>query len=204
MPALAHLANVIRDKAARDGDIVKTGRTHLMDAMPVTLAQEMGAWASQIEQASRRLEQFLPELESLAIGGTAVGTGINTPDGFGKAVSARLAALTGRPFAEAPDHFSAQASSDTAAAAGGLLEAVAVSLMKIANDLRWMNSGPKAGFRGDYLAGLAAWFEHHAREDQSGDPGSSDHGLGAGDGQRSCDQHGSPRPRTFSFLLPFL
>jgi fumarate hydratase class II len=116
-----------------------------MDAMPVTLGQEMGGWASQLQTARDRLAGILPELSSLAIGGTAVGTGINTPKGFGKAVAARLSALTDVVFSEAEDHFAAQASTDTAVATSALLKALAVSLMKIANDLRWMNSGPLAG-----------------------------------------------------------
>ena len=146
LPALEHLIGTIRQRAAgADGQVVKTGRTHLMDAMPVTLGQEMGGWASQLETGRDRLLALLPELGQLAIGGTAVGTGINTPKGFGKAVAARLSALTGQVFEEAPDHFMAQATTDTAVAASGLLKAIAVSLMKIANDLRWMNSGPMAG-----------------------------------------------------------
>jgi len=145
LPALERLAASIRARAAEHDDVVKTGRTHLMDALPVTVGQEMGAWASQVEQASRRLRDDLPELGRLAIGGTAVGTGVNAPPGFGKAVAARLAALTGHPFQETPDHLAAQASSDTAAATSGSLRAVAVTLIKIANDLRWMGSGPNAG-----------------------------------------------------------
>ncbi len=146
IPALNHLAAMLRGRAGGLDGVVKTGRTHLMDAMPVTLGQEIGAWASQIVAARDRIAALQPELSQLAIGGTAVGTGINTPQGFGKAVAARLAALTGFPFVEAPDHFMAQASSDTAVAVSGALNAAAVSLMKIANDLRWMNSGPQAGF----------------------------------------------------------
>lgn len=145
LPALDHLAATIRVRAEENADVVTTGRTHLMDAMPVTLGQEFGAWASQVELARARLAGLLPELGLLAIGGTAVGTGINTPKGFGKAVAARLAALTGHPFQEAGDHFEAQASSDTAVAASALVKTAAVALMKIANDLRWMNSGPQAG-----------------------------------------------------------
>ena len=146
IPALRHLAETIDARARALDGVVKTGRTHLMDAMPVTLGQELGAWTSQILTARNRIADLQPELSQLAIGGTAVGTGINTPDGFGKAVSARLAALTGFPFVEAEDHFMAQASSDTAVAVSGALNACAVTMMKIANDLRWMNSGPQAGF----------------------------------------------------------
>ncbi|MEO8083692.1 MAG: class II fumarate hydratase [Ardenticatenales bacterium] len=145
LASLRRLADAIDVQANANAEVVKTGRTHLMDAMPVTVGQEFGAWASQVRTAAARLEALLPELAGLAIGGTAVGTGINTRPGFGKAVAARLAALTGHPFHEAEDHFMAQATSDTAAAVSGALNAAAVSLMKVANDLRWMNSGPQAG-----------------------------------------------------------
>jgi len=143
--ALLGLADAIDAKARANDDVVKTGRTHLMDAMPVTVGQAFGAWASQLRTAVGRIDALLPELSQVAIGGTAVGTGINTRPGFGKAVAARLSALTGHAFAEADDHFMAQATSDTAAAVSGALNATAVGMMKIANDLRWMNSGPQAG-----------------------------------------------------------
>ncbi len=146
LPALDHLAATIRERARRDADVVKTGRTHLMDAMPLTIGQEFGGWAAQVEAARARIAGSLDELAGLALGGTAVGTGINTRAGYGKAVAARLAALTGHPFHEADDHFMAQASSDTAVAVSGLVKAAAVSLLKVAGDLRWMNSGPLAGF----------------------------------------------------------
>jgi len=145
LPALEHLAATIDARASEVSDVVKTGRTHLMDAMPVTLGQELGAWSHQVRTARGRVADLFEELCGLAIGGTAVGTGINTPENFGKAVAARLASMTGLPFAEAPNHFAAQASSDTAVAVSGALNACAVSIMKISNDLRWMNSGPQAG-----------------------------------------------------------
>jgi fumarate hydratase class II len=145
LPALAHLADTIDARAARDADVVKTGRTHLMDAMPLTVGQEMSAWSYAMRQAAARLEAFLPELGQLALGGTAVGTGVNTRPGYGKAVAARLAALTGHPFQEADNHFACQGTTDTAVAASGLVKATAVAMLKVANDLRWMNSGPQAG-----------------------------------------------------------
>jgi fumarate hydratase, class II len=145
VPALDGLAGVIEARARTDGDVVKTGRTHLMDAMPLTLGQELGGWAAQLRDGGARVAGRLPALAELAIGGTAVGTGINAPPHFGKAVAARLAALTGHPFAEARNHFAAQAGVDAAVAASGDLRALAVTLLKIANDLRWMNSGPHAG-----------------------------------------------------------
>ncbi|MFQ5459915.1 MAG: class II fumarate hydratase [Anaerolineae bacterium] len=145
LPALDQLADAIESRAAEHGDLVKTGRTHLMDAMPVTVGQEMGGWAAQVRLAAGRIRTLLPELGQLCIGGTAVGTGLNAPEGFSKAVAARLSALTGHPFSETENHFAAQASSDTPVAMSGAVKSAAVSLMKIANDLRWMNSGPNAG-----------------------------------------------------------
>ncbi|MCC5794818.1 MAG: class II fumarate hydratase [Chromatiales bacterium] len=145
LPALAHLEQVTRDKAAETSGIVKTGRTHLMDAMPVTIGQELGAWAQQIADARARIESTLPRLVRLAQGGTAVGSGINAHPRFGAKVATLLAERTGVPFLPAADHFSALASQDTVVELSGQLRAAAVALMKIANDLRWMNSGPLAG-----------------------------------------------------------
>jgi fumarate hydratase class II len=145
LPALRHLAQIIRHRAGEQAQTVKMGRTHLMDAMPISLGQEMGGWAFQVEQAAQRLESCLPRLSKLAIGGTAVGTGVNTHPEFGRRVAARLSALTGLDFSETDDHFAAQASMDTASELSGHLKTLAASLMKIANDLRWMNSGPVAG-----------------------------------------------------------
>lgn len=145
LPALRHLQAVTSARAAELDSVVKTGRTHLMDATPVTFGQEIGGWAAQIELAIERIEATLPRIAELAIGGTAVGTGINAPAEFGAAVAAELATVTGFPFVETRNHFAAQASMDSAAELSGQLKAYAVGLMKIANDLRWMNSGPQAG-----------------------------------------------------------
>ncbi|MDQ3404029.1 MAG: class II fumarate hydratase [Actinomycetota bacterium] len=145
IPALEHLATAIEARAAQWADVVKSGRTHLMDAVPVTLGQEAGAWAAQVRYGVERLQSTLPRLGELPIGGTAVGSGLNAPDGFGAAVSAELARVTGLPLTEARDHFEAQATQDSAVEASGQLRAVAVSLFKIANDLRWMGSGPRTG-----------------------------------------------------------
>ena len=145
LPSLAHLESTLRKREAELGDIVKTGRTHLMDAMPVTMAQEIGGWAFQVHQSIERIESCLPRLARLAIGGTAVGTGINAPAGFGRKIAARLEKRTGIPFREAQDHFAAQATLDTAAELSGQLRTAATSFIKMANDLRWMNSGPLAG-----------------------------------------------------------
>jgi len=146
LPALRHLLEVTLARAEELKSVVKTGRTHLMDATPVTLGQEAGGWAAQVELTIERIEATLPRVAELAIGGTAVGTGINAHADFGAGVSAELARVTGFPFVEARNHFAAQASMDTAAELSGQLKAYAVGLMKIANDLRLMNSGPQAGF----------------------------------------------------------
>ncbi|GMU68781.1 MAG: fumarate hydratase class II [Steroidobacteraceae bacterium] len=144
-PALAHLAGVIAAKEREVGAVVKTGRTHLMDAMPVTLGQELSGWRTQIENGRARLAACEPRLHALAQGGTAVGTGINAPPEFGARFCAALAKLTGLPFAPSPNYFESLSSQDAAVELSGQMKVVAVSLMKIANDLRWMNSGPLAG-----------------------------------------------------------
>ena len=145
LPALKHLHVTLKKRELECRGIVKTGRTHLMDAMPITLGQEISGWAFQVEQAMERIESTLPRLAKLAIGGTAVGTGVNTPKEFGKIVSTRLAGRTKLPFAETDNHFAAQATMDSAVELSGQLKTAASSFMKMANDLRWMNSGPIAG-----------------------------------------------------------
>jgi fumarate hydratase class II len=145
LPALAHLRETLQKKSAECDDVVKTGRTHLMDATPVRLSQEIGGWAAQVQLSIERLEATLPRLTELAIGGTAVGTGINAPPEFAGRLAAILGERTGTPFREARNHFAAQASMDTAVELSGNLRATAVALVKIADDLRWMNSGPIAG-----------------------------------------------------------
>ena len=145
LPALKHLHVTLKKRELECRGIVKTGRTHLMDAMPVTLGQEISGWAFQVEQAMERIESTLPRLAKLAIGGTAVGTGVNTPKEFGKIVSTRLAGRTKLPFVETDNHFAAQATMDSAVELSGQLKTAASSFMKMANDLRWMNSGPIAG-----------------------------------------------------------
>jgi fumarate hydratase class II len=145
IPALTHLAEVVEGRAAEWADLVKSGRTHLMDAVPVTLGQEAGAWAAQVRYGIERLTDTLPRLGELPIGGTAVGSGLNAPDGFGAAVAEELARLTDLPLTEARDHFEAQASQDGVVEVSGQLRAVAVALFKIANDVRWLGSGPRTG-----------------------------------------------------------
>jgi fumarate hydratase, class II len=145
LPALRNLLEITQRRADELKSVVKTGRTHLMDATPVTVGQEASGWAAQVELAIERIESTLPRVAELAIGGTAVGTGINAHPDFGSSVADELARVTGFTFVEARNHFAAQASMDTAAELSGQLKAYAVGLMKIANDLRLMNSGPQAG-----------------------------------------------------------
>ncbi len=145
IPALEHLRDVLLAKEREVGSVVKTGRTHLMDAMPITLGQELSGWRTQIESGLARLAATEPRLLALAQGGTAVGTGINAHPDFGARFCEALAGLTGVPFAPARNYFEALSTQDTAVELSGQLKTVAVSLMKIANDLRWMNSGPLAG-----------------------------------------------------------
>ncbi|NUK76440.1 class II fumarate hydratase [Streptomyces lunaelactis] len=145
IPALEHLAASLERKSAEFTDVVKSGRTHLMDATPVTLGQEFGGYAAQIRYGIERLRSSLPRLAELPLGGTAVGTGINTPPGFSAAVIAEVARATGLPLTEARDHFEAQGARDGLVETSGQLRTVAVSLTKISNDLRWMASGPRTG-----------------------------------------------------------
>ena len=145
LPALKHLRKTIERRARSFGKITKTGRTHLMDAMPLTFAQEFGAWASQLASAQERIEDALKRLRRLPIGGTAIGTGINADPRFGRAMARALSSLAGTKFESADDKFEGLAAQDDAVELSGQLSALAVALMKIANDLRWMNSGPLAG-----------------------------------------------------------
>ncbi|MFF9977519.1 class II fumarate hydratase [Streptomyces erythrochromogenes] len=145
IPALEHLAAALERKAVEFDRVVKAGRTHLMDATPVTLGQEFGGYAAQIRYGVERLRSSLPRLAELPLGGTAVGTGINTPPGFSAAVIAEVAVSTGLPLTEARNHFEAQGARDALVETSGMLRTVAVSLTKICNDLRWMASGPRTG-----------------------------------------------------------
>ncbi len=145
VPALEHLAASLDRKAGEFAEVVKAGRTHLMDATPVTLGQEFGGYAMQVRLGVERLHASLPRVAELPLGGTAVGTGINSPPGFGGQVIAKVAAMTGLPLTEARDHFEAQGARDGLVELSGQLRTIAVSLTKVANDLRWMGSGPRAG-----------------------------------------------------------
>jgi len=145
IPALEQLGAALEAKAKEFSDVVKSGRTHLMDATPVTLGQEFAGYATQVRNGIKRVEKVLPELEELALGGTAVGTGINAPEGFAAEVIAVMAERSGFAFLEAPNHFEAQGGKDAAVMASGALKTIGVSLFKIANDIRWLGSGPTSG-----------------------------------------------------------
>ncbi len=145
IPAVEQLRAVLDEKARAFADIVKIGRTHLQDATPLTLGQEISGWVAMLDQALRAVRATLPALYELPIGGTAVGTGLNAPAGYGELVSARLAALTGLPFTSAPNKFQGLASHEALVFASGALKTLATSLTKIANDVRWLASGPRAG-----------------------------------------------------------
>ncbi len=145
VPALEHLAAALSAKGDEFASVVKAGRTHLMDATPVTLGQEFHGYAAQVRMGVERLHGTLPRVAELPLGGTAVGTGINSPPGFGGRVIAAVADATGLPLTEARDHFEAQGARDGIVELSGQLRTIAVSLTKVANDLRWMGSGPRAG-----------------------------------------------------------
>jgi fumarate hydratase, class II len=145
VPALEHLEGALRKKAEELWPVIKTGRTHLQDATPIRLGQEFEGFAGQIDRGIERARKAQRELSELALGGTAVGTGINAPAGFAERVIERLSRETGLPLKETSNHFQAQSTLDNVVAASGELRTIAVSLMKIANDIRWMGSGPRAG-----------------------------------------------------------
>jgi fumarate hydratase class II len=145
LPSVRTLRDALDVKAAEFADVVKIGRTHLQDAVPLTLGQEFSGYVAQLTADLERIEQSLGGLYELAIGGTAVGTGLNAPEGFGDACIVEIARLTGLPFVPAPNRFAALASNDALVHASGALATLAVSLMKIANDIRWLGSGPRAG-----------------------------------------------------------
>ncbi len=154
IPALKHLAAALSAKAGEFAEIVKSGRTHLMDATPVTLGQEFGGYAAAVSYGIERLEAALPRVAELPLGGTAVGTGLNAPSSFAPGVIARLSVQTGLPLTEARDHFEAQGARDALVEASGVCRTIAVSLYKIANDLRWMSSGPRCGLGEIHLPDL--------------------------------------------------
>jgi fumarate hydratase, class II len=154
LPALATLQRSLEAKAGEFADLVKSGRTHLMDATPVMLGQEFGGYAATVRYAQERLDGVLPRVRELPLGGTAVGTGINTPPGFAARVIEELASVTGQEFTEARDHFEAQGTRDSLVELSGVLRTIAVGITKVCNDLRWMSSGPTTGLAEIHLPDL--------------------------------------------------
>ena len=173
---------MLEAKAAEFADVVKSGRTHLMDAVPVTLGQEFGGYAAAVRHGIDRVRAVLPEVRELPLGGTAVGTGLNAPPGFAAAVIGRLASEQS-PFTEAANHFEAAGGRDALVAASGVLRTIAVSLYKICNDLRLMGSGPANGPGRDLDPRAAARLLDHAGQGQPGDLRDGLPGLRPGDGQ---------------------
>ncbi|ASU82519.1 class II fumarate hydratase [Nocardiopsis gilva YIM 90087] len=154
IPALRHLEGEFTRKSVEFSTVVKSGRTHLMDATPVTLGQEFAGYAAQVRYGVERLQAALPRVAELPLGGTAVGTGINTPEGFSERVIAEIATATGLPLTEARDHFEAQGARDGLVELSGQLRTIAVSFAKFANDIRWMGSGPRTGLQEIFLPDL--------------------------------------------------
>jgi fumarate hydratase, class II len=154
LPALEALRDALQEKAVAFDEVLKSGRTHLMDATPVRLGQEFGGYARQVALGIERVRRAATELEELALGGTAVGTGINTHPEFSRRTTARFAEITGIPFREAENHFEAQGARDAAVSLSGALNVVAVSLMKIADDIRWLASGPTSGLSEIFLPAI--------------------------------------------------
>ena len=145
IPALTHLREAIDLRAGQLDQVVKTGRTHLMDALPIRMSQELSGWSIQVRDSVARVESTFPRLRQLALGGTAIGTGLNAHPAFGGLVAAELTSMSGLPFVASENYFTSLGTQDTAVELSGHLKASASSLMKMANDLRWMNSGPQAG-----------------------------------------------------------
>ena len=187
LPALELLAGALEDKAAAFADIVKSGRTHMMDAVPVTLGQEFSGYAAQIRQGIARVSDVLPRLGQIPLGGTATGTGLNTHPEFAAKVRELLHADTGLPISPPADPFESQAARDGLVELSGALKVVAVSLTKIASDLRLMGSGPAGRALGAVPAGAPEGLVDHAGEGQPGDPRGRHAGRRAGDRQRHGD-----------------
>ncbi len=188
LPSVRRLRDELAARALDFEDIVKIGRTHLQDAVPLTLGQEFSGYVAQLDADLQRLEAALPGLYELAIGGTAVGTGLNAPDGFDTAVSARIAQLTGLPFVSAPNKFAALAAHDAVVFASGALATLAASLTKIANDLRWLGSGPRSGLGELSLPENEPGSSIMPGQGEPHAGGGHDHGGGAGLWQRCRGQ----------------
>ena len=188
VPSVRALRDALAARAEEFADIVKIGRTHLQDAVPLTLGQEFGGYVAQLDADIERLELTLPGLYELAAGGTAVGTGLNSPPGFAEAVAAKIAELTGLPFVTAPNKFAALAAHDALVFASGAEATLAASLMKIANDVRWLGLGPSQRARRARAARERAGLLDHAGQGEPHAVRSRDDGCVPGDGQRHRHQ----------------
>ena len=184
LPALAGLQGSLARKAGELADVIKIGRTHLQDAVPMRMGQEFSGYARQVEAARGRILQALEGIYELPLGGTAVGTGLNAPPGFADAVIAELARRTGLPFIEARNHFEAQAARDAVCFLSGALRTCAVGLTKIANDIRWLASGPRCGIGEIRLPEVPTGLQHHAGQGEPRDRRKPAHGMRAGGGVR--------------------
>ena len=194
LPALRHLHKALDDKAKAWAHIIKIGRTHTQDATPITLGQEFSGYAAQVENGIRRIQSTLPDLMQLAQGGTAVGTGLNAPKGFAEKVAARIAEITGLPFTSAPNKFEAMAAHDAMVMSHGAINTVAVSLFKIANDIRFLGSGPALGPGRALASRERARLLHHARQGEPDAVGGVDASVRAGVRQPRGDHlRGQPR-----------
>ena len=185
IPAITTVRDAIKAKAKEFDSIVKIGRTHLQDAVPLTVGQEFGGWASLLDRDIKRLEQALDGLYDLAIGGTAVGTGLNTHPEFAERAAKKIAELTGLPFRSHGNKFAALSAHDEIVFAQGAMETLAASLMKISNDIRWLASGPRCGLGELINSRERARLLHHARQSKSHAVRSHDHGLRPG-ARRHC------------------
>ena len=177
LPALRLFLAELRTKRDEFMPIVKIGRTHLQDAVPLTLGQEFSGYVAQIEFAIRRVEAVLPELYELALGGTAVGTGLNAPAGFAEKAAAKIAAQTNLPFVTAPNKYAVLAAHDAIVAASSAVKACACAMMKIANDIRWLACGPRCGFGELIRSGKRTGILHHAGKSESDPVRGNDNGL---------------------------
>ncbi len=181
LPALEHLHKALSDKSEAWNEIIKIGRTHLQDATPLTLGQEFSAYATQVKLGMERINDSLKRLYPLAEGGTAVGTGLNSKPGFGEQFAKEVAKFTNLPFSSAPNKFEALATHDAMVEISGVLNTIAVSLNKIANDIRLLASGPRSGIRRNLPARERAGLVDHAGEGQPDPVRSDEHGLCTGD-----------------------
>ena len=187
LPAMDLLRQALEAKRQQFWEILKIGRTHLQDAVPMRLGQEFGGYARQVELSQARIRKALEDVYELPLGGTAVGSGLNAAPGFAPAAIAIIAERTGLPFREAHNHFEAQAARDAVVFLSGALKSYAIALTKIANDIRWLGSGPRCGTRRTALARSAAGIEHHAGQSEPGDRRKRADGLRAGDRPRRDD-----------------